>query len=118
MPSGRAGTVVRELAAGSRAWQRRHRSSARPTCHDARVQCSKASPIRTGAQVYHPATDTWTEAAAYPDFVGYAGCGAISGKIYCAGGYEDITATDTADAYVYDPAANSWSPITPYPIDN
>jgi len=68
-------------------------------------------------QVYDPATNTWSTGARYPAPVAWASCGTIGARIYCAGG--DISTTtgnvDTAAAYVYSLAANTWSPAAPLP---
>lgn len=62
-------------------------------------------------QVYHPYSDSWTSAANYPRAISFASCGAIDGRLYCAGGIQATGAV--ADGYVYDPLSNSWSPIAP-----
>lgn len=68
----------------------------------------------THVQIYDTATNTWTTAAPYPHPVDLEACGAIGGKIYCAGGVSGSGAY--ADGYVYDPATNSWSGIAPIPV--
>lgn len=60
-------------------------------------------------QVYHPVSDSWTSAANYPQSIKFASCGAIDGKLYCAGGIQGGGAI--GNSYVYDPSSNSWSPI-------
>jgi hypothetical protein len=65
--------------------------------------------------VYDPATNAWSQAAAYPEPISWGACGAVSGKLYCAGGEEGYAPVQ--DAYVYDPASNSWSPAADLPID-
>jgi len=40
-------------------------------------------------------------------------CGGIDGKLYCAGG---IASSAYATGYVYDPSADSWSPIAGIPV--
>lgn len=64
-------------------------------------------------QVYDPASDTWSLGARYPGIVIGAACGAITGKIYCAGGG---AAGARTDGYVYDPASDTWSPIADMPL--
>ncbi len=64
----------------------------------------------SAVQVYHPFSGSWSSAANYPHPVTAASCGAINGKLYCAGGV--ATTGAVGDAYVYDPSSNSWSPIT------
>ncbi len=73
-------------------------------CNDG--PCSTST---NAVQVYHPYSDSWTSAANYPHPVTFASCGAIEGKLYCAGGIRNGAAE--ADGYVYDPLSNSWSPI-------
>jgi len=62
-------------------------------------------------EIYHPESDSWTSAANYPQAISFASCGAIGGKLYCAGGMHGSHAI--GNAYVYDPSSNSWSPIAP-----
>src|SRR5699024_6423805 len=66
-------------------------------------------------QVYHPASDSWSSAANYPNPVTWAACGSIHGKLYCAGGMKSTGAAMVA-GYVYDPTSNSWSPIADIPL--
>ncbi|SCE99337.1 Kelch motif-containing protein [Micromonospora viridifaciens] len=71
---------------------------------------------RTDVQIYDPATDTWRTAAPYPANVGWASCGAINGKIYCAGGMNSTAAGPVASAYSYDPVYDHWTPIADLPV--
>jgi subtilase family serine protease/N-acetylneuraminic acid mutarotase len=70
-------------------------------------------------QVYDPAANSWSSAPDYPHPVAALACGAIHGRLYCAGGhgtgYEDYT-----DGYVYNPADSDagWKPIADMPIPN
>ncbi|MGW5351000.1 carboxypeptidase regulatory-like domain-containing protein [Streptomyces sp. NPDC004031] len=70
--------------------------------------------------VYDPATDTWSRAADYPVAVETPQCGGIGGKVYCAGGTSapvgGTSGKMLTDAYVYDPAKNSWHKIASLPI--
>jgi hypothetical protein len=53
--------------------------------------------------------------ADYPEDTSHVACGAIDGQIYCAGG---TAAEETsAHTFVYDPGADSWSPLADLPID-
>jgi hypothetical protein len=56
---------------------------------------------------------SWSTAANYPETTSWLACGAIAGKIYCAGG-TDGTAT-SAHTYVYDPSFDSWTKLTDMP---
>jgi N-acetylneuraminic acid mutarotase len=80
--------------------------------------CDYYACDRTEAQVYHPSTNTWTSAAAYPQPVSWEGCGDDKRQDPCVGGDDSATDDDTSNAYVYDSASNSWSSIAPIPIDN
>ncbi|HEY2442544.1 MAG TPA: carboxypeptidase regulatory-like domain-containing protein [Streptosporangiaceae bacterium] len=71
----------------------------------------------TAVQVYDPATDSWRTAAAYPLGISFLGCGAISGKLYCAGGFAHKLQRGTTAAYAYDPAAGTWTQVASMPID-
>lgn len=77
-------------------------------CNDS--QCS--SPLNA-VEVYDPLTNTWSAAADYPHPVTFAACGAVLGKLYCAGG---SASGEYRDGYVYDPAQNRWSPIADIPV--
>jgi hypothetical protein len=72
----------------------------------------------THVQIYDPAANTWNTAAAYPRSISYESCGELAGKIYCAGGGTGRARgpiSGTADAFVFDPATNAWSPIASLP---
>ena len=77
--------------------------------------CDSPTCSASDVWVYDPGTNTWSQAASYPQPVSWESCGAIDSTLYCAGGAGD-TGT-TASAYAYDPAANAWSPIASLPID-
>ncbi len=79
--------------------------------------CKKgACNIRLNAvKVYHPALDSWSTAADYPRSVTFAACGAIHGKLYCAGGSGSGQGTLTA-GYVYNPVSNNWTSIAGIPV--
>lgn len=77
--------------------------------------CTNASSCGdTAVQVYDPAANSWSLAAPYPHPVDWASCGAVDGKLYCAGGIAGATAY--ADGYVYDPTTNAWAPIADLPV--
>ncbi|MEV0213817.1 S8 family serine peptidase [Micromonospora sp. NPDC050695] len=64
--------------------------------------------------VFDPATGTFRTGAAYPHPVAWLSCGGIGSAVYCAGG---TSSTEHTDAYRYDPAADTWSPLPDLPID-
>jgi hypothetical protein len=75
---------------------------------------------QTSVQVYDPVTNHWSTAASYPIPASFLGCGSIAGQLYCAGGVSgpvNGTQVSTRAGYVYDPRANSWSPIAALPAD-
>ncbi|KAK0704518.1 hypothetical protein B0H67DRAFT_648946 [Lasiosphaeris hirsuta] len=71
------------------------------------------------AQLYHIPSSTWTPLLApVPRPLNHANAAAVAGKIYLLGGLAD--APDGAwravsDAWVYDPAADAWTPLPPLP---
>lgn len=65
--------------------------------------------------VFDADADTWRAVAEYPQLTSWLGCGALAGQIYCAGGTNDTA--DLRAGYVYNPAADAWSPIANLPID-
>jgi N-acetylneuraminic acid mutarotase len=67
-------------------------------------------------QIYDPASNSWSSAPDYPHPVAALACGAIAGKLYCAGGH-GANYLEYADGYVYDPADPDagWSPIADLP---
>ncbi|MGA7966639.1 MAG: choice-of-anchor J domain-containing protein, partial [Gammaproteobacteria bacterium] len=73
-------------------------------------------PGSNAVEVYDPASDSWSAAANYPSPVAWTNCGAIAGKIYCAGGTISSSA-ETGNGYVYDPNTDSWTAIAPMPYD-
>jgi Kelch motif len=60
-------------------------------------------------------TPSWSAAAPYPQPVSWESCGAITGKVYCAGGLAG--STTHSNGYVYDADSDSWSPIASMPTD-
>ncbi len=65
-------------------------------------------------EAYDPSSNTWSTQASMPTAHDYALVGAISGKLYVAGGADDsglIAAT-----HVYDPNLNTWSTTAPMPF--
>ena len=76
----------------------------------------------TNVEAYDPATNTWKAAASYPQAILYPACGGLDGELYCAGGLNfasSLTGPHAVirDAYVYNPATNTWSAISPLPED-
>lgn len=66
-----------------------------------------------GVETYDVESGAWAAAAPYPHPVAWLSCGAIDSKLYCAGGTDSVSTF--ADAYVYDPAQNTWSPVASMP---
>jgi N-acetylneuraminic acid mutarotase len=77
--------------------------------------CDSPTCSSSDVWVYNPGTNTWNQAASYPQPVSWEACGAIDTRLYCAGGAGD--SGTTSSAYAYDPAANAWSPVASMPID-
>ena len=81
-----------------------------------------SKPASTGATRPAPApvpdnSFTYTPIANQPDGVSEAQGLSLNGKLYTFGGFDNRKAccTPTDRAYVYDPAANSWTPLAPMP---
>nr|WP_240742035.1 S8 family serine peptidase [Micromonospora zingiberis] len=64
--------------------------------------------------VFDPAAGAFRTGAAYPHPVSWLSCGGIGAAVYCAGG---TGSTEYTDAYRYDPAADSWSPLPDLPLE-
>ncbi|MTK00623.1 S8 family serine peptidase [Micromonospora sp. CP22] len=64
--------------------------------------------------VFDPATGSFSTGATYPHPVSWLACGGIGSAVYCAGG---TGSTEYTDAYRYDPAADSWSPLPNLPLE-
>jgi len=64
------------------------------------------------AYSFQPSTGQWKRLADYPIAAAGMGCGGVSGKLYCAGGFT----TDTvADAYALDLSTGNWSKLPAMP---
>ncbi|MDD3927479.1 MAG: S8 family serine peptidase, partial [bacterium] len=61
------------------------------------------------AEVYNPATDSWSSIASMPTARADLAAAELDGKIYCVGGYNDATDTDLSDVTAYDPATNKYT---------
>ncbi|MEU6324627.1 carboxypeptidase regulatory-like domain-containing protein [Streptomyces sp. NPDC047009] len=75
----------------------------------------------SAVKVYDPKTDTWSTAHSYPESIEGESCGAIAGKLYCAGGDNGagdngITTPVTTDAYVYNPSSDTWQRVADMPL--
>ena len=64
--------------------------------------------------VFDPKAGTFATGAAYPHRVSWLACGGIGAGVYCAGG---TGSTEYTDAYRYDPASDSWSPLPALPLE-
>ncbi|MER5684075.1 carboxypeptidase regulatory-like domain-containing protein [Streptomyces sp. NPDC002205] len=65
-------------------------------------------------EVYDPATDAWTTAAANPHPLAASGVAVLDGKMYVVGGCHELDCGAT-DVMEYDPATDSWSRDADYP---
>jgi N-acetylneuraminic acid mutarotase len=66
------------------------------------------SPATTTVQVYDPATDTWSMAAAMPVATRNHAAAVVNGRIYVAGGESEV-APGLKTLQVYDPVTGLWS---------
>ncbi|MFI5635022.1 carboxypeptidase regulatory-like domain-containing protein [Streptomyces sp. NPDC051664] len=74
------------------------------------------------ASAYDPKTNKWSTIHSYPERINNASCGGMAGKLYCAGGFTNrddgvAGSREVKDAFVYDPADDSWTQIADLPID-
>jgi N-acetylneuraminic acid mutarotase len=78
---------------------------------------SSTLAVTAAVSVYDPSTNTWSKAPAYPAAVYLQSCGAISGTVYCAGGFGNgATSAATSAAYRYTPGDATWSAISSLPM--
>jgi len=61
---------------------------------------------------FQPSTGQWKRLSDYPIAAAGMGCGGVSGKLYCAGGF---TTNTVADAYSLDLSAGNWSKLPAMP---
>jgi hypothetical protein len=77
---------------------------------------SSCDPNLSAVEVYDPNTGKWSAAANYPHAVSFVSCGAIAGRLYCAGGTRAGAGDQYQDGYGYNPETNEWTPIKDMPI--
>lgn len=67
-------------------------------------------------EMYDPATDTWTARKAMPKGINHISGSTfvMAGRIIVLGG-QTSHGSSLADAYAYDPVANTWTSLTPLP---
>lgn len=70
---------------------------------------------QTIAEVYDPASDTWTRIADLPVDRGNAAVAAVDGKIYVIGG-SNILGNSQSEVNMYDPVADTWTPKARIPL--
>ena len=68
---------------------------------------SACTPMSSDVAAFDPAPTAGRQLADYPAAVAFASCGGIDGKVYCTGG--NGGAAGTADSFVYDPGADTWT---------
>jgi N-acetylneuraminic acid mutarotase len=67
---------------------------------------------------YDPATNSWVTRRSSPHFHKNGAAGVINGKLYVAGGFNDLRPVadrPVADLDVYDPATNTWTTLARMP---
>ncbi len=72
-------------------------------------------------QIYNPATNSWRMGPGLPEDVApeFAGVATLDGRMYLVGGCPEETEGCNAvsrNVFRYDPTANSWAAIAPYPL--
>ena len=66
-------------------------------------------------EVFNPAVRAWRAAASLRRGLNHVAAVGYRGKLYVFGGFSEQNNAAVADADVYDPSANSWTPIAPLP---
>ena len=69
--------------------------------------------VATGS-AYDPAADSWSPIANMPQVREKPGAGAIGGKLYVSGGW-DNAGVPVAATIAYDPGSNAWETVAPNP---
>ncbi|WP_327579131.1 kelch repeat-containing protein [Streptomyces sp. NBC_00145] len=72
----------------------------------------------TDVRVFDPVAKKWSNAAPYPERTAWTSCGAVAGRLYCAGGYVDNpggTHASSGATYAYDPDTDSWTRMADMP---
>jgi N-acetylneuraminic acid mutarotase len=72
---------------------------------------ASGQPVAT-VEAYDPATDRWTQRASLPSPLHHVNLAAVGGKLYVVGGLTGSSFTASGTTLVYDPALDSWSPLT------
>ena len=66
-------------------------------------------------QVYDPARDAWSEAAALPRGANHVGVAVLDGRLYAIGGFVEQNRKPHRDCFAWDPNADRWQAIAPLP---
>ncbi|MFY1694587.1 S8 family serine peptidase [Solwaraspora sp. WMMA2101] len=79
--------------------------------------CTTTSCTPNSDQVfrYDPRGDTWETVAPYPVPIGWQSCGAVAGRVICAGGLSN--SQPVTASYSYDPTADAWTPVADLPVN-
>ncbi len=76
-----------------------------------------SSQSTTGAaEIYDPATDTWTPVDPLPTHRAWGGCAVLLGSLYVFGGCQSPHWAALSAVEIYDPATGSWSADPPMPM--
>ncbi|GIG64649.1 S8 family serine peptidase [Phytomonospora endophytica] len=70
----------------------------------------------TQVEVYDPASDSWSTAAANPTGRAAAGHASVDGDLYLVGGCADDQCAMSDDVVSFDPGSNTWSTHAAYPV--
>ncbi len=72
---------------------------------------TSGSTTLTSAYAYDATTDSWSPVASLPQDMWGSIFAASNGKLLLSGGVTDNSATLTNEGFVYDPAADTWTPL-------
>ena len=67
-------------------------------------------------EAYDPGTNSWGTRAPLPRALHHVNVAALGGRIYVLGGLATDAFTAVGDSFVYDPAADAWTPVAGLPV--
>ncbi|MEU6072822.1 S8 family serine peptidase [Micromonospora sp. NPDC047074] len=76
---------------------------------------SNCTPYSDKVFRYDPRADSWETVASYPTPIAWQSCGAVAGRIVCAGGLSN--GAPVTGAHAYDPVGNAWTKVADMPAN-
>ncbi len=75
----------------------------------------RASAVVPTVEAFDVDSNLWRDVAALPEPLHHVNAAVVDGKLYVLGGLRTLSFTPVGRSYVYDPAANSWTPRAAMP---